>query len=718
MNEQIFSNSWHIVSGLKVSLLTAITVQKQHYRGEQWYVIKDNFNNKFFRIRPEAYKFLVKLNFSATVEEIWEAYLSRYPEIAPTQDELVKLLSQLHLNNLLFFQNKVQSNEVFERYKEEKGKVLNGKLMSFLFIKVPIFNPNSFLDFIHPLSKIIFSRFGFFLWLGMIFYALKIVFDNSTMISSQAQGMLSPNNLGYLYLTLFLLKVLHELGHSMICKKFGGPVHTLGLMFLVFTPLPYMDASSSWGFRSKWQRALVGSAGMLVELFLAAIATVIWINTGDGFIHSLSFNVMIIASVSSLLFNANPLLKLDAYYMLSDILEIPNLAKRANQQFLYYFKKNIFKISHLFPPTSESKEVFWLNFYAVFSYLYRLLVSLTIMLFVADQLFILGVIVGIMSLYLWIIKPLYSLFIYLSTNPELNENGIRVKAIFISSAFIFCLLSVILFIPFPNSIRASGVLYAKGFSSVYAPSEGYLEKVNLQEGEEVKNGDLIAKLVNEEIEIEIKILKIKIKKTLALELHAQKELSDLAPLKKRVKLLRDKLEKLKEKKNELMIYAESSGVWISRTLQFSEKSFITNKSHLGDIIPLKGFRFTAVILQEEAFDLFEKPLNNATLKLFGISKKTITIKSVKLIPYKQYMLPSAVLGWLGGGDIQVSQSDSSGRKSKEAFFEIRADLTIAELNPLLLHHRSGILHIQLEDVSLWIQFHRYVKQLMQRKYQI
>ncbi|HIP03037.1 MAG TPA: hypothetical protein EYG75_05940 [Campylobacterales bacterium] len=716
MSEQIFSNSWHIVSGLKVSLLTTVTVQKQHYRGEEWYVIRDSFNNKFFRIKPEAYKFIVKLNTQSTVEESWEDYLSKYPLIAPTQDEVVKLLSQLHLNNLLFFKNRVQSEEVFARYKEQKGKLLKSKVMSFLFIKVPLFNPNRFLDIIHPMSKAIFSRFGFFLWLGMIIYALKIVIDNSTLVSVQAQGMLSPNNLVYLFITLFLLKVLHEFGHAMICKKFGGPVHTLGLMFLVFTPLPYMDASSSWGFRSKWERALVGSAGMLVELFIAAIATVIWVNTGDGFIHALSFNVMIIGSVSSLVFNSNPLLKLDAYFMLSDVLEIPNLAKRANQQFLYFFKKNIFKISNIFPPAHSMKEVFWLNAYAVLSYLYRLLVSLTIMIFVADQIFILGVIVGILSIHIWFLKPLYSLFTYLSTSSELNQN--RAKAVVISSIFISSIVMTLLFLPFPNSIRATGVLYAEGFFSVYAPSEGVLIKSYVSDGEEVKKDDLIAQLVNKEMEIEIEILRINLQKTLALELKAQEEVSDLRPLKKRVSLLKDKIKTLEEKKDKLLIYAEVSGVWVSKKMKFLKKSFINNGTHLGDIIPQNNFRFTAVVGQEEAYNLFENSLLDSSLKLYGMTKNTIQINDVKLIPYKQYMLPSAALGWLGGGDIKVSQQDPSGRKSVEAFFEIRANISVRENDPLFLHHRSGVLHIRLEDVSLLMQANRYVTQLMQRKYQI
>ena len=717
MSEQIFSNSWHIVSELKVSLLSTVTVQKQYYRGENWYILKDSFNNKFFRIKPEAYHFIAKLNTKSTVEEIWESYLEKYPLVTPTQDELVKLLSQLHLNNLLFFQNRVQSTIVFERYSEQKKKMLRSKIMSFLFIKVPIFNPNKLLDFIHPVTRAIFSRFGFLIWIVTLIYALKIAIDNSSALGLQAQGMLSPNNLVYLFITLFLLKTIHEFGHAMMCKKFGGPVHTLGIMFLVFTPLPYMDASSSWGFRDNWHRVLVGSAGMLVELFIAALATIVWVNTGDGFLHALSFNVMVIGSVSSLVFNANPLLKLDAYYMLSDMLEIPNLSKRANQQFFYFFKKNFLRLNHISSPSHSLKEIFWLNSYAILSYIYRLLVSLTIMLFVADQIFILGVIVGLMSLYLWILKPLYTLFTYLSTSAELNRN--RYSAVLLSSFAFLSLLFAFIFVPVSNSIRASGVLYANGFSSVYTPNEGYLVEAYVKDGQYLKSGDLIAKLVSPEMKIEKKSLIVELEKTEALALKAQQEISDLKPLKKRIELINDKLKKLQEKEKKLTIYAEVHGIWVSSKQQIFKKSFITQGAYLGDIIPQNGFRFIAVVSQEKAYDLFQREHFDSTLKLMGLENNTFNISNLRLIPYKQNILPSAVLGWLGGGDIKVSQEDKSGKKSVEAFFEIRADVNISDKIALgLHHHHSGVLRIALEKSSLFVQFSRYIKQLMQRKYQI
>ena len=716
MNKQVFSDSWHIVSSLKLSLLHTVTVKKQYFRGSQWYIIQDSFNNKFFRIKPEAYRFLIHLHTNATVEEIWEDYLIKNPETAPTQEELVTLLTQLHSNNLLYFKNRPKSDDIFQRYIEQKNKLLRSKAMSFLFIKVPIFDPEKFLQKINPLSKAIFSLQGFFVWLIVIGYGAKAVIDNSSLALSQAQGMLSPHNLIFLYISLFILKIMHEFGHAMMCKKFGGPVHTIGLMFLVFTPLPYMDASSSWGFKNRWHRALVGSAGMLVELFFAAIAAIIWVNTGDGFLHSMSFNIMVVGSVSSLVFNANPLLKFDAYYMLSDILEIPNLFQRSKEQVYYYVEKYIFAIDNIDSPSNTSTEAKWLLAYTLTSTFYRFLVSITIALFVADQIFILGLFVFIISLFAWVLKPLYSFLIYLFSSPKLNKNRYRAIAI---STMLFSLLSIfIMTVPISHSIYAPGVLYPNDFTSIYTPDDAYLQEVHIKDGLNVAKGDLIASMSSQELEIKIKITKGKLAETLALRLNAQKNIADLQPLDSRVKILEEKLQWHKQRQKKLLIYAPISGVWVSKDLNSHKKSLLKKRALLGNIIPNNGFEFRAVVSQEKAFDLFMESKLQGNIKLNGIASKTILANNIYVIPYEHHNLPSAALGWFGGGDIKVSQDDQSGTKSVEAFFEIRAKVVDSANNPLLFHDRTGILRIVLPDIPMGEQFVKSLKQLMQKRYQL
>ena len=194
-----------------------------------------------------------------------------------------------------------------------------------------------------------------------------------------------------LWITFPFVKALHELGHGFAVKRWGGEVHEMGIMFLVFMPVPYVDASAASAFQSKYQRMVVGSAGMLVEVFIAALAMFVWLNVEPGMIRAVAFNVMLIAGVSTVLFNGNPLLRFDGYYVLMDWLEIPNLGSRANQYIGYLIQRYPFGIRNAQSPVSARGERGWFVFYSIASFCYRMFIFATIIWFVAGEFFVVGV---------------------------------------------------------------------------------------------------------------------------------------------------------------------------------------------------------------------------------------------------------------------------------------------------------------------------------------
>ena len=154
-----------------------------------------------------------------------------------------------------------------------------------------------------------------------------------------ADRVLAVENLLVMWLCFPVVKFLHELGHAYAVKNGGGEVHEMGIMLLVFTPVPYVDASAASGFRSKWRRALVGAAGMLTEILIAAVFIVVWVAAEPGWLRAIAFNVGLSAGVSTVIFNANPLLRFDGYYILSDLIEVPNLGARGNQYWRYLLER-------------------------------------------------------------------------------------------------------------------------------------------------------------------------------------------------------------------------------------------------------------------------------------------------------------------------------------------------------------------------------------------
>jgi len=718
MAESIFSESWHLVSNLKVSLLYSIESYKQFYRGETWYVLSDKFSNKFYRITPSTYKFIMKLNTNETIEEIWEKSLLISPEDTPNQNDVVKVLIQLHSNNLLLSKDRIDIDSVFSRFKEKKQKEITGKLISFLFIKIPIWNPERWLENNKKLINILFSKKFFFVWLFSILFALKEVINNSNDFLSQTQGMLSLNNMIFLYIALVFLKVFHEMGHAMMTKRFGGSVTTMGISIIIFTPLPYMDASNSWAFQNKYHRVLVGAAGMIVELFIASIAAVVWANTGDGIVHSVAFNMMVIGSITSLFFNGNPLLKFDAYYMLSDFLEIPNLYQKSHQQVYFIVEKYIFSLKNLYEVSRTLKESIWLCTYAILSFIYKLLVSITIGIYVADQYFILGVIVILLSLFMWIVKPCWTYLKYLITNSKLRAH--RFKIFFMTGLFLLFWIVILFYIPFFNSVRADGVVESKTVENVFSPTEGYFKKILVDDYNYVKKGDTLFIIKNETLDFDIENTNAEILETKALVLQAtQENIGNLKPLFERLNSLNEKLIVLKDRKNSLKIVAKSEGFWISNKIENIKHSLIKHRELLGKIISPNNYQFRGVITQEKASDVFllKQEDINAQLKLHGLSDINMELMNIRVIPYEQNKLPSSVLGFMGGGDISVDRTDSSGLTTMESFFEVRADISI-EYNKYLFHERSGVMKLKLHAKPIGVQVSDFIEKLLQKRYKI
>ena len=715
MKGSIFSESWFKVAELKVSINSNNHIKKQIYRGEVWYVIEDSFNDQFFKIKPPAYEFISRLDHNKTVEEVWEECLELLV-VAPSQDEVISLLSSLHHKNLLYFKNRADNEQLVERASKRKISEIKGKLFSFLYVKIPLIDPDNWLNMMKPFINIVFSKFGFIVWLITLLFGLKLMVENFSLLSDETQGMLAPGNLFLLYISILGLKMLHELGHAMIVKKFGGRVNTMGIMILVMTPIPFMDATQSWLFRSKYERALVGAGGMIVELFFASVAMMIWANTGEGIIHSVSFNIMFIGSVSSLFFNGNPLLRFDSYFILSDILEIPNLYEQSKKQWYYFVEKYIFRLKELTPPSHFYLESFWLYSYGVLSFLYRLFIALLIAIFVGDQWFAVGVLVVIITIYMWIVKPQYSFIKYLFKNEKLYKT--RYRTVFISGSFMTLLIFLFAIIPFPFSLKANGIVLANNYSTLFVKSEGYLSHLRIENGKLVKKGEILASIVNEELSFEIETIHSSLKETEAYILNARTNAkADLKPIFTHKKLLEDKLIFLEKQKAKLEIVAESEGYFIYDEIEYKTDTWLKLGAKIGTIIPLGDVHFEAVVPQESSYSLFQQKNLTATIKLYGQSKKIVEVKSLQIIPFEKQELPSAALGWLGGGNIATSSQDSTGRKTRESFFEVRAEI-LKNHQDFFLHGRSGILKIELEPLTFLQRSQMFLTQLLQKHYKI
>src|SRR5208337_1017956 len=451
---ETFSESWYRVANLRLGLRTGVKVRRQNFRGERWLLLENAFSNQYFRLRPAAYEFVARLRPNRNVEQVWNECLGRFPDEAPSQGDVIQLLAQLYFANLLQYDSAADSVQLFQRFKQRQQREMGFRFRNIMFMRFPLFDPDRWLARLQPLTAIIFSPLGAALWLLVVGAGLKIVLDNFPALREEGQNVLAPGNLFLLYLSLVVVKTLHELGHASCCRRFGGEVHVMGVMLMIFTPMPYVDTSSSWSFRERWKRVLVGASGMIVEVIVAAIAALVWSRSAPGTLHNLAYNVMFVASVSTIIFNANPLLRFDGYYILSDLIEIPNLNQRATDQLRHLTESKLFGVKQSASPAGTRREAGWLVVYGITSGIYRVIVFSGVLLAVADRFLLVGMLMAAACLISWVTMPLARLISYLATSPRLDR--VRWRAIAVTAGAATVVLLLLEVVPFPNSFRAPG----------------------------------------------------------------------------------------------------------------------------------------------------------------------------------------------------------------------------------------------------------------------
>ncbi|AVI62949.1 HlyD family efflux transporter periplasmic adaptor subunit [Halomonas sp. GFAJ-1] len=502
MSASLYSDQWHRVSHLAPRLRKHTSIHRHDYRGAPWYVLFDALTGQAHRFTPEAYQVIGRLDGSSTLQSIWDDVSYEIGDEMPTQDELIGLIAKLHHANILAGYHDIDIEELSQRRRQGRLKKIKQVLRSPLGVKIPLVDPDAFINATYPYVRPFLSIWGALIWIAVIGFAVVLAAMHwGALTDNLADRVLGLNNLLLMALVYPVIKVIHELGHAWTTKDTGGEVHEIGVMFLVFFPVPYVDASAAAVCPEKRQRMLVGAAGILVELFIAALAMMVWLLAEPGLLRSIMFNIMVIAGISTLLFNGNPLLRFDAYYVLSDWLEIPNFGQRANQQLGYLIKRFLLKKRDTTSSADSPKESFWLVLYAVTSFIYRMFLMVFIAIFVATSYFFIGVILAIWSLYMALILPSLKILKEMVVGTQLE--GYKMRAWLWLVSVLLAIVAVLFLIPLPHSSVVHGVVDSREPTNVRVGASGELRQWWVEDGERVEEGQLMADLYAPELTSEV-----------------------------------------------------------------------------------------------------------------------------------------------------------------------------------------------------------------------
>ncbi len=725
-----FDESWHLVEGRCLRLRPAVHIVAQRFRGRRWYVVQDALGNQFFRVQPPAYRFICELERCATVGEAWERSLEIDPQDAPGQTEVVQLLSQLHQSGLLRGDLEGDVASLFAAQEKQQQRKVRSTWANLFFLRIPLFNPDNFIRTTLPLVRGLISPLGGLLWLALLLWGAKEIVENWHLFKSEGGALLGTANLPWLYATMVFIKALHEFGHGYACRKFGGEVPQMGVMLLLFNPLPYVDASSSWALRNKWQRILIGGAGMIVELALAAVAAMLWAHTGDGALHRVAYNAIVIASVGTLLFNLNPLLRYDGYHMLSDFLEMPNLQGRASQTTLYLLERYGFGLTEARNPASSRRETWALTAYFFASLIYRTVLLVGILFFISQKFFVLGVLLALGFAVVWLLLPIWRAGVYLLSHPRLETK--RGRALGVSLGALGLVLAFLAFVPMPSHFRADGIVRADPFAHVYAGMAGELMEVLAPSGTLVKAGEALLRLENFELARELEGAALELKKARS----QAREALDVDPV--RALNLQGYLDailarqtKLRAEQEDLLVRAPCAGTWIAPDVSTWRGSLVPRGTEFGVVQGETQHYLSAVVRQADVARLFTGNVKATEVKVTGLETSTFKVTELQAIPAEQGLLPSASLGLAGGGQTPVEADEKGGSKhtglvgagegkgtrTTEPFFEVRGYLG-AEPGCLLHHGQRLVARLELPWEPLLAQWWRSLRQLFQRNYQV
>lgn len=483
-----------------------LEVSEQAIRGRKQWVVKDPVGLRYFRFCPQEYAVLKMLDGSTNLQQIKTQLDGEFSPETVSLDDVWQLICRFHRNGLIVARTTGEGEALKQRRDERARRQRWASCTNPLAIRFQGVDPDALLSRIYPFVRWMFTRTAVATGLTLILSAVALLAVHFETLQSRLpafQQFFGMHNLLWLAIAMAGAKVLHEFGHGLTCKHFGGESHEMGVMLLVFMPCLYCNVSDSWMFPKSRQRIAVAAAGMYVELLLAALATWLWWCTAPGLVHYLCLNLMFTCSVSTLLFNANPLLRYDGYYILSDISGIPNLYRKSRTILVGLLGRLCLGVKGRdVSPTSRRSRSF-LAAYGVASVIYRVVIAFSILWFLYNvlkpyglQLFALGL--ASLVLFSLIVLPLWRLVSYLRAPGRMKQ--VKIPRLAIATLSVSAAIVVIAFVPLPSHVIAPAVVEPANAERVFVIVPGRLKSVPTRVGRIVQAGDPIAVLINEDVE--------------------------------------------------------------------------------------------------------------------------------------------------------------------------------------------------------------------------
>ncbi len=712
-----------------------LSIKRIGYLGTGYWIVKDPVALRYYRLTKEQFCVLECLKEPGTLDRIHERLQIENPSIPVKISDVQRLLADLHEKNLLYTKRQGQGRPLLDLQKKNRNREVIQVLKNFLFLKLPGFDPEQILDAIYPFFRWMFTRWAVAMTVFISIAALLLIsiqFDEFRSRLPEFQQFFGWPNLMYMWIVIAMAKVIHEFGHGLTCKHFGGECHKIGMMLLVFSPTLYCDVSDAWMMKNKWHRIIIGGAGAYIEVLLSSLAVFAWWFSNPGLFNHLCLNLFFVTTISTVIFNLNPLIRFDGYYMLSDYLEIPNLKQKADKALMKAFAWTCFGIHIPDDPFAPDRNKFWFILYAIASWIYKWVLVFSIAFFLYQWmkpygLQSLAVTLTAASLGTMIYglgRSLYQIF-SMPRNEPMSKFKTTMTAVVAVGLF-----AAVLAIPVPWWIHSSFLIEPHNVQHVYSITSGHLEKVACQPGDRVARGDVLVVLRNEELEDEklrlteqLKLAQVQQRTSLALN-----NPDEITIANQRVETIQGQMRLIDEQLEHLIIKAPVSGrvveaeavqeptvsvaqkpslnTWYGTIFeQRNEHAFIEPSTHLLSIAPDEHVQAVLLISQDDRNEL--QVGTPVLLRCYHLPDRKFEAVITKIAERQTDYAPRQ-LSNKSGGDLSTV-TDQQGRE-KLADLAYQATVKLTEDTDLMRTGLRGRARFIVDRRSLGGWFWRYIRQ--------
>ncbi len=654
-----------------------VDVFRHIYQNEIWYVFHDRAMDRIVRVSALGGEFLAMLDGRRPSTEVLDDFIADHEGSPDAARQMQSFMKQMDGLGLLTGTGSSRIGVSESLAKQERSRTWKGFLKSPVSFRIPLLDPEPILRWLQPLTPWLFGAFGMSVWLAVVTLgAVLAALHWRELTEDFGDRVFSIENLAIAGIAYPAIKVIHESMHALALKHFGCEVRRMGLLFIAGIPVPYVDASMSMTLVNKYSRILVAGAGIIAELFLFGIAAMLWVASEPGLLHNFCYNILILTGLSTLLFNGNPLQRYDGYYMMCDLIEIPDLGSRAARFVGVLGKRWILGDTKAALPRASAYERGWFVGYGVASSIYRTVLIVTIALYIADAFPFVGAALAIWTMAGAASGPLTA--VYRAMRASTAGGRLRVAG---RIGLLVLLIGIGLFvIPTPSAVVSQGYIELPDENLIKSQANGKLEVLRVASGESVVAGTVIAELDNPNIDSRLVHAKATVREMEATYLQASATSRVQAGIaRERLDQSRQELAAVQFEKDGLAIRSTLAGTVVVVNPEDLPGRWIARGEMLGFIRPVDAPIVRTVIPQWQ-IDRVRRFAKSVSVRMSYDPQHQIKGEIARIVPAANDVLPNPVLSLDGGGSYAVTTRDAEGAHTAEILFRI--DIQLADRLPI------------------------------------